>query len=106
MGFDAGEDHGRRVELAQPVDEAGGAARGERGLLERGGVVEQHAQLGQRVPQALRILLGDDDRGAEAPRCRQENLQIANHLVATLGIHRAEQSLLHVGDDDHGLRHA
>ena len=105
VGFHAGEDHGRGVELAQAFGEAGGAAGGERGLLERRRVVQEHAQFGQRVAEPLWILLGDDDGGAEAPRGREQDLQITNHLVAPLGIHRAEQTLLHVGDDEDGLWH-
>jgi len=74
VGLDAGQDHRRGVEFAQALGEAGGAARGERGLLDGGRVVEEHAQLGQRAAEPLRVLLRDDDRSAEPPRRGQQDL--------------------------------
>jgi len=101
VGFHAGEDHGTRRRARAGARRSRGAAGGERGLLERGRVVQEHAQLGSVWPSPFGYC-SVTTRGAEAPAAvREQDLQITDHLVAPLGIHCAERrSCTSVTDED------
>lgn len=69
----------------------------------RSALRQQFRHLGQRGPEAFRILFRGQHRDAETPCRLQENARIANNGVTGVGHHGGAQALLDIDDNQDGV---
>jgi hypothetical protein len=96
--LDAADEHGSRPELAELRGDGAAAEGAERRLLRHRLGAESLAELAHRAAEALRILLGGDDRQVQEPEGAREPQAAGEHRLEVR--HDGAEALLHVDDEE------
>ncbi len=88
------------AKLVELRDDFGRAERRERALLDRLHTGQPLSEFFDRIAEALRVLLGDDDRHVECDTTSDQCIDVSDHRVPASDVR--SKLLLHIDDEQEG----